>query len=481
MARPQRIQVFQGTTPKPTRDYLQVTLARLRTRYRRIVVPCAGRFTIPQLARGAGFLPEQIISSDISLYSSVMGYHVAGLPIADLGVEFGPELADLERYRDDDRFAAAVMYGMKWAQFAAGSSYYMQQHAAELRRHEEHYVDRFHKALNAMAQQLGPIDYGIRDVFDEMTEYEHDPETILYINPPAYKAGYTKMFDFGEHVTWNVPKIAEFDPTTGLAELFDYARRAECLTIWYRYKDVDEEEAKYVTFLHEYRADRHDRTLVGRPDEVLDAAFLGKPYEIHNAGHRVLPYDFTIRPDSLIQIRSVPTEVAMYYRDLFAHKLGTTRAESYYGLFLDGYLFGVVGMMTGHALRRQHGQQGLLVHETFGFTCGCQYDRINKLLMLCITTTQFVRELIKAMPPLAFVGTFRFQTTCLADVPEVKANRGVLKLAARKKLKNGKFHLNYYTDFRAETYADCLTRWLKKDGKVLIQRKPQEHLDGAAA
>ena len=53
-----KLQIFAGTTPKPTRDYLTALFSDLRKRYGRLIVPCVGRFTIPQVA--VTFLPLQL-------------------------------------------------------------------------------------------------------------------------------------------------------------------------------------------------------------------------------------------------------------------------------------------------------------------------------------------------------------------------------------------------------------------------------------
>ena len=462
MSRPSKIQVFQGTTPKPTRDYLTFVFKALQDRYSRLMVPCVGRFTIPQLACGAGWSADRIVSSDISLFSTVVGYHVCGKDLAELGIVYRQDLGWLAKHDGTEKAAGAAMFAMKLGQFGQSDNYYNGAMRDELQRAPELYVDRFQAQFDELRKTLGGSDYRMADVFAQMQEVEEDPEAIIYINPPAYRRGYEKMFDFGDVLTWNAPEVPEFDPKNGIPAILDYARRAKALTIWYRYKAVTEDESPVVVFGHEYRADRVDYTLCNRPEETMTATAPRKPTALTASKMPIVPFDHDITPETAINAVPVNREVALYYRDLFAHKLGVTRAEQYFLFALDGFVFGIVGMHLSDASRRRLIQGAYQVCETFGFNASTKYTRLNRLLMMCLTTRQFLRALIEVMPVLAYVHPIVFQTTCLADVPELKTNRGILKLRERKKLPNGKYHLNYISAFRPEDYAKARDKWLGK-------------------
>lgn len=464
-----RLQVFQGTTPKATRDFLQVTLKRLYEdgHYKRLIIPCAGRFTIPLIARAAGFPASSIVASDISLFSTLVGHHIAGKPLDDLNLRFSQEVLDLVGpFLGTERHAGAVMYAMKWAQLKPGKTFYAQQNLMELERAVVGYTNGFQRQLDAMRAAIGPVDYRIADIFAEIDAAKDDPEAILYANPPGFKNGYSKMFDFGAHLQWEAPPIPEFDPKTGVQALFTKALEASALMIWYRIAKVSEPELPYVVFGQEQKADKVDYCLVNRPDELNFAVSPRKPSAVSPGKWLLLPYDRDIKPTDIIRCHVIPKEQALYYRDLFAHKLGATRAEAYFALSVNNMLFAVFGMSLVDAMRRRTSKNGVLIHEVFGFNVASKHSRLNKLLMLCLTCDNFRRDLIASFSPLAYVGGFRFQTTCLADVPEVKANRGVLKIGDRKKLPNGKFWISYYADFREGTYGDMLKRWLARDGRV---------------
>ena len=56
-------------------------------RYERTIIPCAGRFTIAEAAVDAGWKPERLNCSDISIFSSVLGYACAEMDLEGLAAD----------------------------------------------------------------------------------------------------------------------------------------------------------------------------------------------------------------------------------------------------------------------------------------------------------------------------------------------------------------------------------------------------------
>ena len=63
--------------------------------YDRVVIPCAGRFTLAEAAVDAGWDASKLHLSDITPFSSLIGYMAAGKDLNGLGVTFAPETDDL--------------------------------------------------------------------------------------------------------------------------------------------------------------------------------------------------------------------------------------------------------------------------------------------------------------------------------------------------------------------------------------------------
>jgi len=469
MARDGRLEIFKGVTPKPTRDYLRRVFEHIRGRYKRMIIPCAGRFTVAQLACAAGWKAADIETSDISLFSSVLGRHASGSDdLEDLQIQFSDTLAHLEAYRGTPKFAAAVLYGIKWAQLAAGKTYYIAAMRDELASSPETYIDAFAERLIAMRSAIGGIQYRVADIFAQLDRFRDDGEAVVFADPPVYKGSYGKQFDAtAEHIKWVGIELPEFDPDSGANKLSVYARTAKPLTMWYRLWEVDPEEQPFITFGHEIKAGHVKYTLVSRPAEVEITSVPRPVSKVSSGNWTILAPSHPLNASSTIRCHQSDRATALYYRELFAHKLGATRADRYFIFTVDGYLFGVVGTIVRDALRRRLTTKGPpAVGQLFAFTTPSRYGRLSKLLMRCVTCEQFREEMALVDPPLAYVADLAMSTTCIASVPEVKSVRGIFKLVDRSRRSDGRYQITYRTNFHAGKYPDMLEKWLKTDGRV---------------
>ena len=112
--------VFLGDTPADMRRYLASVLRNLKSRYPRIVLPAVGQFTLAKCAIEAGYERKDIFTSDISLFSSVLGHLYSGKPIDEIGFTLADEYR--ERYAacaDEAERAAFLFWVMKTRQLDA--------------------------------------------------------------------------------------------------------------------------------------------------------------------------------------------------------------------------------------------------------------------------------------------------------------------------------------------------------------------------
>ena len=66
---------FLGTLVPSEQKFLKVLLESARkSGYTKFVEPCAGAFAMSHLAVQSGFKPSEIESSDVSMFTSIMGY-----------------------------------------------------------------------------------------------------------------------------------------------------------------------------------------------------------------------------------------------------------------------------------------------------------------------------------------------------------------------------------------------------------------------
>jgi len=170
--------------------------------------------------------------------------------------------------------------------------------------------------------------------------------------------------------------------------------------------------------------------------------------------------------DSKISFVSVPEQQALYYRDLFAHKLGNTGAEQYFLMLVDGKVFATVGLMTNSLF----GLKSDRVFENYGFNSPVRnMPRANRLLMLAITCTEFADVLYRTASRVNRVYRLRgLRTTCLSKYRRVKLNNGILKALSCERLKEGRanggmYKILYDTDFREQDFKGVVRQFLDEE------------------
>jgi hypothetical protein len=715
-------QIFLGVTPRPMRSYLLERFREAKDKHQRLVLPCSGRFTDAETAVNAGWDPARIEASDISLFSSLIGYRAAGKSTGALGVRFSEFLADFQEYVGTPLETAAVMLGLKVCQLNQNNNYDAEI-IEELLTNRANYLNQMFESTEGLINRLKGINYEIRDVLDHWESGTQDPNACCYVSPPGYclaqhqriltadlrwvacgdlkvgdeilafdehvpdghrlrrwrwgtvtrsdpmrvecvrvhlengesivctpdhpwltnrysyvlghrdwvpaselmmepyghrkarvgqciskgltpwsradsfdagwlsgmfdgegyislapgdgsgscnlaiaqkegpildralyllrehgfkatvyskpelktaavdvqggfpevlralgtyapqrllanlrkadisrqslrapngtsamvqvmevepiglqdiqsittstatyvgegylmhnSKGYEKMFDTKGAIKWAQPSIPEFDYKAGRPKIYNMTLAAKGLAFVQAAWDMTDYVGDRIVFYWEGPA--HGEYLAcNRSDEVEHVRIFAKETEIRPAKIPLMPIDYEIREDSKVSIVQTKREHALYYRDLFAHKLGVTRSESYYLMLIDGYIFGVFGMFFDKVTRGQLPQ----VSETFGFNVPSnRYPRLNRLLMTVLVSQQ-TRSLFKTLMPSALLDVEFFQTTCIATTPEVKANRGLLKIVERYQRPDGRWYINYRTPFHPWDWQGAVKKWL---------------------
>lgn len=456
-------QIFQGVTTSPARDYVAQRLLELRPK--RIYMPCVGRFAALEAYVNHGGSRDIVYSSDISLFSSVIGYLAdPGKDFEELGItisgHFQPESSDpLD-------IATAVMLTLKYNQISPKHKY-GQNIRRELRQGISFYYEDTKKQLQTLLQVIGGVKYDIKDVWEVIAEAAEDEEAALFLNVPTYKGGYTKMFA-NEDLTWNAPSIPEYDPKK-YGEMMDMLLNAKCKVLAYVQKTIEHISDEWrVVFSQPYKLDRTDYLVANY--EVSDI------YAHNKTGAnepRIFPIynDEEITPESRISVIKVDRDTALYYRDLFVHKLGTTQAEQYYLFLIDGRVVTAFGLAMREVLTRKTQYIG----EVFGISKSSKrYKRLGKLFMLCLTSGDMKRYLMSKVR-FGVNEPVGIQTTSITTFEEGKTDRSVMKLVHREQLKNGNFRLIYRGDFRDDTWAECIKLWLEKWGHVRREKRGRKN------
>jgi len=445
--------IFLGNTPANTRAFLLSELKLLRQKYKRLVVPCCGQMAIPLIAVKAGWEPEQIFASDVSFFSTVLAYGINGIPVDDLNIEIdGKPWTSLEGY-------AELLYWLKYYTATNQSRHYFQEvYICEMMERKEAHIQKIKESLTKFGCLRG-MHYRLCDLFDEVAEALPDAKTIIWVNPPFYRLGYQRMYDTGGLIKWAEPRFKEFIPNDHHDELREGAIDSPALFLWYRYNVLSPQDKGYAVFADQKGRNRWDYTLANRPSE-LQRMIAAKKEDKVNMHYDVLPGEYEITVNSVIQFKEVTEPVALYYRDLFIHRLGVTSSKWSFLMLIDGYVAGAVGMAysfrsTGDKVYKEFEYD---VEEGWGMTAhSVRHPKINRLLMMLIKCNQFLKRF-----DFFYNTAVGITTTCLCKYPEMKINRGIYKLVSRVKLADGPFKLRYRADRTDQDYKGVLQEWMTR-------------------
>ncbi len=403
--------VFKGTPSKEFFAFLKSNVGVLN-RYDIIEVPCVGTFSIPLfLVRQLGIAPEKLICSDISDYSK----QLFGLVETGIGQDLRIYLLDQMRMK----FGESNIHG---------------------------YDELVHNTVatwkDLYACLKGRV-YKTKDVLAYVNEREQG--RLLLINPPNIKNGYKKMFP-----TDTMGGIEHFSPKS-ITEIF------KCQNDAIIHTSQTPEDTYAFTSQAAIVKNKHIIHIWSNVPTTTAVYQTARPA---NPWYKLATLDDLYHPES-IGVAPLKAHDALCLRDLFIHKLGQTKAEKYIALTLNNKIFAVVGLH----LSDFNTEKTTYLQEQFGMTVQMENEKTAKLMLMLLLS----REVLLHIPNKIFLyrKPVGIMTSCLSKYPEVKTDRGVLKMYKREKLKDGTFKIGYQSEFKYETFREAWEDWLKKYGNRL--------------
>ena len=465
--------LFKGGLKAPAAKFLVGALRRSRELgVTRFINPCAGEFGLAQAAVSAGFDPSKIITGDTGLVSAIIGTSIAGRPLADLGIRYLDErLAPAAAFAGTKIEAGAALAAIKACQYKTESQY-TRLLLEDITSDWERAASALQEQIDARVTALDGCTFEIEDMWAQIKQGIDDPHAAICLFPPAYRKGYDRMFPVEGRIAWSEPKVPQFDPALQ-PKLYDMLRDGAALAVWAFYGELPEDGADRAIF-SEWAPNRKvpHYWLANRPEGLPKGVHTRRETKLGPSEFPLWPNARAVTADTVVRFVETSKSCALYYRDLFAHKLGVTRAERYFLVLLDGHLMSVFGVFFDQV------ERGVseIVHETFGFTVpNAVHARLSRLFMMLLVSGDaraYFRSMVRN--PLRSVSSL--QTTCIAPHPEVKTDRGILKLRERTKMPDGRFKLVYAAPFPDRSFADRVAEWLNKDGKVAPRAR--EEFDG---
>lgn len=458
--------LFEGATRAPVREFLGVLWRD--GKYSRGVMPAVGRYTAVAGVVAGGAKPSQMYCSDISLFSSLLGYHLDPVKdIDELGIRIdGPAKKFVERPKDPADWTAGVLLAQKWLQ-THPTNPYVASHRTEWWTNRKDYRAHIREQVLRLEEGLGGIHYEISDARPVLKASARLKGAFMFIAPPFYKGGYSAMFHDSEAaLSW---KGIDFEPLepAGIGPMLAPLLESPMTSVVYIRGEVADQFSDW------HRLLALESKLYGWTGTVTEYVVSNKALDkrrvILREGAGSAPRRFPIfddaeiRPDSEIRVVAVDKNTALWYRDLFVHRLGSTAAREYYMFLIDGRAVAVCGVSLSEILRGQHNW----VYEVFGIAATSKrYARLGKLYMLLLTSGDMKRYLETSIPSLTLRDLKGVQTSTFSEHAESQRYRGVMKLWEREQLPDGGYRLTHRAEFRKDTWREATASWLKQWGSI---------------
>ena len=462
---------FVGGTLTPVEQrFIAVLLKNAHKQgYTRFVEPCAGAFAMSHIAAQCGYKPSEIEASDVSMFTSIMGYAITGQSLEELEIR-------ADGFTNEELLDPAVaLYAWKYLKATrnAGREYGYEL-MVDLEARREYYIDSLRAQLDRAKQLLHGMSYRPLDMWKHLEECYDDPHCIVIANPPTYTAGFEKWYDTGGRMTWKEPEYGIFDPKTGLTELYDKMSDAKCLLMCY------EENAPGLTAGHPVFARYGVRgginvyLTTNRPDEatmLAEGKMITRPNEgkLEPLDCSILPRDYEITRKSKIQITQIERTAAQYYRKLWTHNFVGSAAPINMAVLIDGKLAGVFGLDKSALTMGAFGTQvSDAVFLMYGMTVPHKTYRLGRLLQML---TQNKALIMSICTDLEKEKAKTLKTVQMTKYPESKEMRGLMELTKKVPDKKMGWRLTYESPLYDRTNEETLDEWLRREERWQKQRE----------
>jgi hypothetical protein len=465
--------LFLSTWDQPERDFMHVLSQRLladpKRRFVRIVEPCAGAFVMPSVHRQAGWRGEQIETSDVSLYTSLVGFAVTGQKLDPLEVTIDGKPVPLTGNPIDD--AALVLFEqLRLRMEKRAQVFYWNEIRRDLRLRREDHVAQIARYLRELEQRFRGMKYEVIDMWKHAERWAGDERTVISINPPTYRGGFEKFFDTGNRLQWKEPSYEVFDAEVDQFKLAERAAGWKALLLCQQQqepgkgcagivhaRDLSRGQCVYVwTNQQPYVEEVMGLSAVPRSGTLMTPL----PYA-------VVGYEDDFAEGSRCEVLQITSATSRFYKDLYLHKLDFKQAAHEFAVFVDGKLAGLAGYDTS-ALDRPYNDkwaEALIMTYAVGVpNVAWRTTRLTTLLMLSRSVVDAV------VNPWAAVRAKKMVTVEYTKHPEAKGLRGVMKLIERAKDKAYGNKLIYAAPIEKRTIAETYELWWKQEARWRSER-----------
>lgn len=462
--------LFLSTWDTPERGYLSALLPKLRAAgYKHYHEPAVGGFAMPLVALDAGYDPRSMTTSDVHLFTGILGTLLAGGDFEDLEVRYDDRPIDFSECSTDVDKAALLLYTQYLARIQTKpEGEYWKSLCEDLERNSDYHKASFRDQLARMAGRIGGLAYRSESVWEHMDRIADDPHAVIVSNPPTYPGAYEKFFDTKGLLTWKTPDYDIFEAPTDIPEMVRFMEGRKALLVVQQQQTPRNSASPNPPYARQLSEGQLVYINSNRCDEVVELAG-GKtavPRKMSPRAPRpwpMLPEDYEVRPDSEIRLACVESKYADAYRAEWMHRLSPVPGSNNVLVFIDGYAAGVIGysLASISSSYSDKWSKHAILRFAFGATHNTlRMTRLATMLSLQHDTLWLTKTPLSTMQIAAAQGLVTVEMT---RHPEAKGLRGLMTLDNRQKHPDG-FKLVYASDWKkAMTPQEVLAEFLRKE------------------
>ncbi|MEU1852909.1 hypothetical protein ABZ499_27500 [Streptomyces sp. NPDC019990] len=462
--------LFAGNSSAPDRAFYRQVFNKLpRDQYTRYVELGVGSFAAALVAANAGIPPSCMETSDVTLYTAVLGTYVSGGDLHSLGMTLDGEPVDLPGASPVE-LAAHMLYVHWLARMQAkGEAQYWTDLVTDMVEREAEHKARLVGSLQSIGDRLPGISFEPMCMWDHLALVEDDPHTIVVAAPPTYKAGFEKFFDTGGRVEWQEPPYRVFDPEVDMQGLADHMRDKAALLMFLQEERSGIAAHETPVFAHPLGDIARAFVISNRPEEIFKLTggpkvALGMARSTGPTSLPIIPHDYQVTDQSRVDVVPARGTEVDYYRDLWMHRLAAAPGSYNMLVVVDGFVAGVIGYGAETMTRPYPGATKYTTHLLMRFAFGAPHDelRLTRLATMLALRRDTAKLVFTGASEILLAASSGLVTVEYTRHPEAKGLRGLMSLESRAKHPDG-WKLSYRADWVLDDIPTTLSTFLAKE------------------
>ncbi|MFD3612363.1 hypothetical protein ACFWXA_30715 [Streptomyces atroolivaceus] len=462
--------LFAGNSSAPDRAFYRQVFNKLpRDQYTRYVEVGVGSFAAALVAANAGIPPSHMETSDVTLYTAIVGTCVSGGDFASLGMTLDGEPVEIPDAPPAEQ-AAHLLYVHWLARMQAKPDVdYWHNLVTDMVAREAEHKKGLAESLASIAERLPGVKFTPKCMWDHIAEAEDDPHAIIIAAPPTYKAGFEKFFDTGGRIEWDEPPYSVFDPEVDMQRLADHMEDKAALLMFLQEERTGIAAHPTPVFAHPLGDVARAYVISNRPEEIFELTggpkvALGMARSYVPTDLPIIPPDHEITAKSRIELIPIKSIECDYYRDLWMHRLAAAPGSYNVLLAVDGYAAGVMGYGAETMTKPYPGATKWTSHILMRFAFGAPHHdyRLTRLATMCCLRHGTAKLVFTGASEIILAASKGLVTVEYTRHPEAKGLRGLMTLDNRAKHPDG-YKLTYGAPWSQTSLTDTLTTFLAKE------------------